>query len=113
MTKPQEARAPTPRRDDIALHKVLDKNPTLYVDIRGEPMIELPLDGLPDCKRPYPLRSSRARAAIHSVICRDAQFLPYVDEVARILWVLEDMAWQHARAEAPYHAALEQHELIE
>jgi hypothetical protein len=104
---------PPIRRDERALQAILSKSPTLYVNFVGEPMILLPIEGSPEEQAAHRLHSPRVRAYLFATVHRKAEFVPYEDEISRVLRILEDLAWNDVRISVPFGDALEQHALLE
>jgi hypothetical protein len=96
-----------------ALRVILTTNPELYIDLTGKPVVCLPLGGCTQDRTPHRLRGDRARATLFATISRDAHFVPFQEEVNRILWILEDMAWKDIRMDVGYQSAVEQIDLID
>lgn len=101
------------RRDAIALEMILNCKPKLYVSVAGEPTICLPLDSQAAEQTPFRLRSGRVRAELYQLIRDEGKFLPFEQEVNRVLWYLEARAWKDVRTSIDYKAALDEHPVIE
>lgn len=96
-----------------ALGAIMAAQPELFIDFTGKPMICLPLTACASDRTPHRLRGDRARASLFATVSRDARFVPFQEEINRILWILEDLAWKDVRMEAAYSAAIEQSDLID
>lgn len=96
-----------------AIEAIMATQPQLFVDFTGKPMIGIPLTTCQSDRVVHRLRSDRARASLFATVSRDADFVPFQEEINRVLWILEDMAWKDVRTDTTYSAAVEQSDLID
>lgn len=101
------------RRDAAALTAILAHQPELFINIVGQPTLLLPIEGDRNARVPYRLESRRVRAELVGVICDSKGFLPFEQEVTRILRYLEAQAWKNPRISVAYAAAVDQHPIVE
>ncbi len=103
------------RRDLVALQAVLNAKPELFVDIAGEPRIDLPFSCITPNRRPlpWPLRHGRVRAEIAEFIFRETGHVLFDQEITRILSVLEGKAWKDQRTDLDLKQALDEEPVVE
>lgn len=109
---------PTPipiRRDIVAMETILAMKPELYVDVAGEPRIELPFAcGDPNRPQsPWSLRHDRVRVEIAAFVFHTAGIILFDQEITRILYVLEGKAWKDHRIDIELQQALDEEPLVE
>ena len=103
------------RRDIVALQTILNAKPELFVDVAGEPRIDLPfVRGAPNRRpSPWPLRHARVRAEIAEFVFRETGHVLFDQEITRILSVLEGKAWKDQRIDIDLKQALDEEPLVE
>lgn len=101
------------RRDLAALKGILAHEPELFINLVGQPMVLLPIAGERNARVPNRLESRRVRAELVGLIYDSAGFLPFEQEVTRILRYLEGQAWKNPRISVEYAAAVDQHPIVE
>ena len=103
------------RRDLDAMKTILAMKPELFVDVAGEPRIGLPFaHGDPmRPQSPWSLRHDRVRAEIAEFVFQTAGIILFDQEITRLLYVLEGMAWKDHRIDIELQQALDEEPLVE
>lgn len=100
------------RRDERSLQLILDQEPTLFVNIVGEPFIGLPIPKSTD-RTPWILNHQRVRAEITGFIWENLDLVIHAHELNRILRVLECHAWRDQRVNIQLKDAIDNDPLLE
>jgi hypothetical protein len=101
-------------RDLVVLDAILAAKPTLYANVSGRPMIEIPLSAAPEAREAWSLDSARAQAYISLFAYRLADPIVLRDrEVSQIVRVLKGIAWKSRRVAVDLCQAFDEAPLIE
>jgi hypothetical protein len=101
------------RRDVLALQCIRSMNPTLYVDIVGDPTIVIPFGVNAESSRPHRLRSQPARDYLCFFIEKETRLIPFDHEINRLTNILAGQAQQDQRIEYELKEALEKSPVLE
>jgi hypothetical protein len=101
-------------REQVVLEAIEATRPTLYANVSGRPMIEIPLGAASEVREAWSLDSERVQAEISlfaynlapPIILRDR-------EVSQITRVLKGIAWKSRRTPATLDQAFDEAPLIE
>jgi len=103
----------TLKSEITSLSLILDSQPILYVNLVGQPYIELPLIAKADKRKPYPIKHRRVVADLAGFVWKKGGLMPSRSAIGVILRILESKAWENERSAPNIQDAMDEDPLLE